>query len=86
MNNKNKRKKIPGTMRVGVALLILGAIVVGMGTYMNKEGLSIYGFIIVVCGFILYFATTLYIRRQELNQHDREHESKSNNSLKRTKK
>lgn len=83
MSHTRKRKKIPGTMRVGVALLILGAIIVGLGTYMNREGLSIYGFVIVVCGFILYFSTILYMRKQEREQQrDKEKQTKSDNSNK----
>ena len=62
---KKKNSKVPGPMRTGIALLILGAIVVGLGTILNRDALSFYGFIVVVCGFFLYFASSLYLKKQE---------------------
>lgn len=62
---KKKDSKVPGPIRVGIALLILGAIVVGLGTVLNRDVLSLYGFIVVVCGFFLYFASSIYIKKQE---------------------
>jgi hypothetical protein len=62
---KKKDSKVPGPIRVGIALLILGAIVVGLGTVLNRDALSLYGFIVVVCGFFLYFASSIYIKKQE---------------------
>lgn len=66
--NKNKNKvnsKVPGPVRIGIALLIVGAITVGVGTILNKEALSLYGFVMVVCGFFLYFASSFYLKRVE---------------------
>lgn len=57
------RGKMPGPMRVGIALLILGAIIVGLGTVMEREYLSTYGFIVVICGFFLYFVSSIYLKR-----------------------
>ena len=62
---KKRKSKVPGPIRVGIALLILGAIVVGLGTVLNRDALSFYGFIVVVCGFFLYFASSIYIKKQE---------------------
>jgi membrane-bound ClpP family serine protease len=62
---KKKNSKVPGPMRTGIALLILGAIVVGAGTLLNRDALSLYGFIVVVCGFFLYFASSIYLKKQE---------------------
>ena len=62
---KKKNSKVPGPIRVGIALLILGAIVVGLGTVLNRDALSLYGFIVVVCGFFLYFASSIYLKKQE---------------------
>ena len=64
-NSKNKSRKVPGPVRLGIALLIVGAITVGIGTVLNKDALSVYGFIIVVCGFFLYFASSFYIKKIE---------------------
>ena len=37
---RKKNSKVPGPMRIGITLLILGAIVVGLGTVLNKDALS----------------------------------------------
>jgi membrane-bound ClpP family serine protease len=63
LNKKGKR--MPGPIRIGIALLILGAIIVGLGTLWESQALTIYGFIVVVCGFFLYFASTFYLKRQQ---------------------
>ena len=67
MKKKSTKKntKVPGPVRIGIALLIVGAITVGLGTILNKDALSLYGFIIVVCGFFLYFASSFYLKRIE---------------------
>jgi hypothetical protein len=65
MSKRKKNSKVPPTVRLGLALLIVGAITVGIGTISNRVGLSVYGFIIVTCGFFLYFASSIYIKRQE---------------------
>jgi hypothetical protein len=45
--------------RLGIALLVVGAIVVGIGTYYDRGGISLYGLFFVIAGFVLYFASTL---------------------------
>jgi hypothetical protein len=65
---RKKNSKVPGPVRIGISLLIFGAIVVGLGTVLNKDALSLYGFIIVVCGFFLYFASSIYLKKQEKNK------------------
>jgi membrane-bound ClpP family serine protease len=45
--------------RIGIALLVVGAIIVGIGTYYDRGALSLYGLIFVIAGFILYFATSI---------------------------
>ena len=62
---KRKNSRVPTPVRIGIVLLIVGAIIVGIGTTLNKGALSIYGFIVVVCGFFLYFVSSLYLKRQE---------------------
>ena len=68
---KSKKRKMPGPLRVGITLMILGAILVGFGSLSQRESLSIYGFIVVVCGFFLYFVSYYYL--------DRLHKRKTNN-------
>jgi hypothetical protein len=47
-------------------LLVMGAIIVGIGTYMSKGSLSLYGLIMAICGFILYFAASITARRKNI--------------------
>lgn len=57
------KPKMPGSVRAGLFLLVLGAIMVGIGTYSNKGSLSLYGFIVAAAGFLLYFFSFLVTRR-----------------------
>lgn len=54
---------MPGPARIGMALLIFGAILVGYGTYSETERLTVFGFIVVTCGFVLYMASSYYARK-----------------------
>ncbi len=54
---------MPGSVRAGLFLLVLGAICVAIGTYLDKAALSLYGFVIAVGGFLLYFLSTIFTRR-----------------------
>jgi membrane-bound ClpP family serine protease len=44
---------------LGIALLVVGAIIVGIGTYYDRGGISLYGLFFVVAGFVLYFASSI---------------------------
>ncbi|MGV8107537.1 MAG: hypothetical protein ACP5OH_07180 [Nitrososphaerota archaeon] len=59
-------KNIPKYVRVGMLLLVMGAIIVGIGTYLSKGSLSLYGLIMAICGFIIYFASSLASRRKNM--------------------
>ncbi len=63
-----KNTKMPGSARVGIALLIMGAIIVGLCTFQNRQALSLYGLVFVVCGFFLYFVSVSYVKKQRENQ------------------
>ena len=60
--------KMPGSARVGIAILIMGAIIVGFGTFQNRQALSLYGLVFVVCGFFLYFVSVSYGKKQREKQ------------------
>lgn len=60
---KPKKRKMPGPLRVGIALMILGAVFVGFGSLFNRESVSTYGFVVVVGGFFLYFVSYYYLDR-----------------------
>jgi len=61
---------IPKYARIGMLLLVMGAILVGIGTYLSKGSLSLYGFLMVICGFIIYFASSIAARRKKCNHKD----------------
>ena len=63
-----KNPKMPGSARVGITLLIMGAIIVGLGTFQNRQALSLYGLVFVVCGFFLYFVSVTYDKKQREKQ------------------
>jgi hypothetical protein len=59
-------RSIPKYVRVGMLLLVMGAIIVGIGTYLSKGSLSLYGLIMAICGFIIYFASSIASRRKNM--------------------
>jgi len=59
-------KSIPKYVRIGMLLLVMGAIIVGIGTYLSKGSLSLYGLIMAICGFIIYFTSTIASRRKNM--------------------
>jgi membrane-bound ClpP family serine protease len=54
---------MPGSARAGLALLFVGAIFVGVGTYLNRGALSLYGLIMVIGGFSLYMISSVVVTR-----------------------
>lgn len=61
---KKKKIRMPGAARVGVSLLIMGALLVGFGQYLDRGALSLYGVIMVAGGFILYMTASIIARRK----------------------
>jgi len=59
-------KNIPKYVRLGMLLLVMGAIIVGIGTYLSKGSLSLYGLIMAICGFVIYFAASITARRKNM--------------------
>ena len=55
---------MPGSARAGLALLVVGAIFVGVGTYLNRGALSLYGLIMVIGGFSLYMISSVVVTRK----------------------
>ena len=49
---------------MGIAILVVGALIVGIGSYQNIGGLKLYGVIMVGCGFILYMASSVVAKRR----------------------
>jgi hypothetical protein len=61
---KKKRIQMPGAARAGISLLIFGALLVGFGQYLDRGALSLYGVIIVACGFVLYMTASVVAKRR----------------------
>lgn len=55
---------MPGAARVGIALLIVGGLIVGLGTYYDRGGVSLYGLGMVVGGFALYLGSSIRAKRK----------------------
>jgi hypothetical protein len=54
---------MPGSARAGLALLVVGAIFVGIGTYLKRGGFSLYGLIMVIAGFSIYMVSSVVIAK-----------------------
>ena len=63
-----KKKEMPGAARAGIAILVLGAILLGIGYYQEREALSLYGLIMSICGFSFYMISLIYISRNSNNK------------------
>jgi drug/metabolite transporter (DMT)-like permease len=50
--------------RIGIALLVVGAIIVGIGSFYDRGAISLYGLIFVIAGFVLYFASSVVASRR----------------------
>lgn len=66
-----KKKEMPGAVRAGIAILVLGAILLGIGYYQEREALSLYGLIMSICGFSLYMISSIYISRTSNNNKEK---------------
>lgn len=59
-----KRIAMPNSARAGIAILVMGAILMGIGSYQDRGALSLYGLIMAIGGFSLYMISSLYISRK----------------------
>jgi membrane-bound ClpP family serine protease len=55
---------MPAAARTGLALLIVGAIFVGVGSYTHRGGFSLYGLPMVMIGFLLYLVSSIITARK----------------------
>lgn len=56
--------RMPGAARAGIGLLIMGGIVVGLGSYYDRGALSLYGLAMVAGGFVLYMAASIMAKKK----------------------
>ena len=54
---------MPSSARAGLALLFVGAIFVGIGTYMRRGSFELYGLIMAIAGFSVYLISSVVIAR-----------------------
>ena len=58
-SSRSRKINIPGSARAGLVLLLLGAIIVGLGSYFDRGALSLYGLIMGIGGFLLYIVSSV---------------------------
>jgi hypothetical protein len=58
-SSRSRKINIPGSARAGLVLLLLGAIIVGLGGYFDRGALSLYGLIMGIGGFLLYIVSSI---------------------------
>lgn len=59
----SKKVQMSGYTRIGIGLLIAGALLVAFGQYGNREAIAVFGVVMVACGFVLYMVASISIRR-----------------------
>jgi hypothetical protein len=65
-----KRKiEIPGAARAGLGLLIMGAIVVGLGQYSDRGSVSFFGLAMAAGGFALYMVSSIVAKKRARARH-----------------
>jgi preprotein translocase subunit Sss1 len=55
----SRKNTIPASARAGLVLLILGALIVGLGSYFDRGALSLYGLIMGIVGFLIYIVSSI---------------------------
>jgi hypothetical protein len=55
---------MPGAARVGISLMVVGGLIVGLGSYYDKGGVSLYGLGMVFGGFVLYLGSSIRAKRR----------------------
>lgn len=62
--------RIPPSAGAGLGLLFMGAILVGIGNYLDRGAISLYGLIIAIGGFLLYIISSIIVKRKKDNRQD----------------
>jgi hypothetical protein len=65
-SSRLRKISIPGSARAGLVLLLMGALIVGLGSYFDRGALSLYGLIMGIGGFLIYIVSSVtYARRNK---------------------
>jgi hypothetical protein len=59
-----KKVQMSGFTRIGIGLLIIGALLAAFGQYGGREAVAIFGVVMVACGFVLYMAASVASKRR----------------------
>jgi len=59
-----KKVQMSGFARIGIGLLLIGALLAAFGQYANREAVAIFGVVMVACGFVLYMAASIVAKRK----------------------
>ena len=56
--------RMSGFARIGIGLLMIGALLAAFGQYSEREAVAVFGVVMVVCGFVLYMAASIIAKRR----------------------
>lgn len=59
-----KKVQMSGFARIGIGLLIIGALLAAFGQSGGREAVAIFGVVMVACGFVLYMAASVAAKRR----------------------
>lgn len=71
-SSSSRKVNIPASARSGLVLLLLGALIVGLGSYFDRGALSLYGLVTAIAGFLVYIISSVKRAR-----HDKRRRSKA---------
>ena len=60
----SKKISMPASARAGLTLLLLGAIMVGLGSYFDRGAFSLYGLMMGIGGFLMYIVSSITLARR----------------------
>lgn len=64
-SSPSKKISMPASARAGLAVLLLGAIMVGLGSYFDRGAFSLYGLIMGFGGFLIYIVSSITSARRK---------------------
>ena len=56
--------QMSGFARIGIGLLIIGALLTAFGQFSERESVALFGVVMVVCGFVLYMDASIVTKRR----------------------
>jgi uncharacterized membrane protein len=59
-----KKMQMSGFARIGIGLLMIGALLAAFGQYSEREAVAVFGVVMVVCGFVLYMAASIVAKKR----------------------